>query len=304
LVPVKSLPEPCVVTRIHGGLGNQLFQYAAGHALARRLGVPHKLDIRAFTPHTERPLGLREFALPLSEASADELRRLAPQWGPGWRNKWILWRHRLTSFHRRRWVHEEGFDFDARLFAVRPPCYLDGYWQSEKYFADCADEIRRMFHPARAPAPPLVAVATDLAQRGAVAVHVRRGDYVHNRGAAQFHGCCPAEYYSRAAAWMREQLPRAPFCVFSDDQEWARTNLRIEEPVQWMETTPARSAHEDFFLLCSCAHFIIANSSFSWWPAWMTNAPGRRVVAPRRWFLGYDVKPEDRFPTGWHLLDF
>jgi Glycosyl transferase family 11 len=295
--------ERCVVTRIHGGLGNQLFEYAAGHALAHRLGVSHKVDTHLFQVQFDRTLGLREFNLPLHEATPAELRHLTPQWGPWWKNKAILWSHKLTPFNRRRWVLEETFDFDARLFHAQPPCYLDGWWQSEKYFADCAGQIRRMFRLSTPPSPRVAALGAEITHARAIAVHVRRGDYVHNRDAALFHGCCSPEYYAAAGRWMRERLPQAPFYVFSDDPAWARAHLTFSGPVSWIEAAPPHSAHEDFFLLGCCDHFIIANSSFSWWPAWLQDAPTKRVVAPGRWFLGHNVNVPDRFPSGWHLID-
>ena len=295
--------ERCVVTRIHGGLGNQLFQYATGHALAFRLGVPHKVDAHLFNLSSDRVLGLREFNLPLDEATPDEPRQLTPQWGPWWKNKAILWSHKLTPFYHRRWVLEETLDFDPRLFHVRPPCYLDGWWQSEKYFAACAGQIRQIFQLAPAPSPRVAALGAELSRASAIAVHVRRGDYVRNRDAALFHGCCSIEYYAAAGRWMRQRLPRAPFYVFSDDPAWARANLTLDEPVSWIEASPPHSAHEDFFLLGCCTYFIIANSSFSWWPAWLQTTPTKLVIAPRRWFLGHDVNVADRFPPEWHLID-
>jgi len=300
---MKPPSSPAVISRIHGGLGNQLFEYAAGYALARRLGVAHKVDTRVFAEAGERPLALRDFKLSLAEASPEELRETTPQWGPWWRNKYILWSHRLTPFHRRRWVREESFDFDARLFTVRPPVYLDGWWQSEKYFAASAGEIRQMFRLARAPTARTEALGAELASRPTVALHVRRGDYVQHPGYAQFHGVCPVEYYRRALAWLRERAPSTSLVAFSDDPVWARENLCNDGSVRLIEATPGHTAIEDFYLLGCCTHFVIANSSFSWWPAWLSESPCKLVVAPRRWFLGRDVRPEDRFPSGWHLID-
>ena len=160
-----------------------------------------------------------------------------------------------------------------------------------------------MFRLNPPPSPRTAVLGSELSGAPAIAVHVRRGDYVNNRGAALFHGCCSIEYYAAAGHWMRERLPTAPFCVFSDDPVWAREHLKFDGPVTWIEASPPHSAHEDFFLLCCCAHFIIANSSFSWWPAWLQASPAGLAVAPRRWFLGHDVNPADRYPSGWHLID-
>jgi hypothetical protein len=291
-----------IITRIHGGLGNQLFQYATGWALARRLGVEHKLDLGTFVHERDRDFGLAALGLQFEAATREEIRAVAPQWGPWWKNKYILWSHRLTPFARRRWVKEETFDFDARLFQVRDPAYLDGWWQSDKYFAAIAAEIRAQFVPRAAPTPQAAAKAAALTGRTTVAVHVRRGDYVAKDDAARFHGCCPPVYYDQACDRLSRELPDAVFCIFSDDPAWARANLKLPAQAEFISSSGPHATMEDFFLLTQCRHFIIANSTFSWWPAWLADAPGQRVIAPRRWFLGFDVNPADRFPPDWELL--
>jgi hypothetical protein len=300
---MSRVPEPCVVSRLHGGLGNQMFEYAAGYALARRLGVPHRVDSRIFERQADRTFELRPFDLALDEATEEMIRALTPQWGRWYKNKWILWSQRLTPFHRRRWVKEQTFDFDERLFRVRPPVYLDGWWQSEKYFGPSAGEIRRMFRYREPPSARSAGLGAEIASQPSVAVHVRRGDYVDWPDAAQFHGCCSPGYYAAAARWIRAELPGAPFWVFSDDPAWAKENLKLEGDVRWVDAAPAHSTHEDFYLMGCCTHFIIANSSFSWWPAWLRDGPGQLVAAPRRWFLGFDVNPSDRFPADWRLFE-
>lgn len=292
-----------IITRIHGGLGNQLFQYAAGHALARRLGAAHKIDPGIFSAGETRDFGLAALGLPLVVASAEEIRRLTPQWGPWWKNKFILWSHRLTPFTRRRWVKEKDFDFDPRLFHVHPPVYLDGWWQSEKYFLTVAAEIRTLFTPAQAPTPRAAEIAASLAGQETIAVHVRRGDYVHDNDASRFHGTCPPSYYDAACARLAHDLPDAKFCVFSDDPDWARANIKLPARAEFIVSRGPLATQEDFFLMTRCRHFIIANSTFSWWPAWLADAPGQRVIAPRQWFLGYEVNLSDRFPADWELLD-
>jgi hypothetical protein len=295
--------HPSIVSRLHGGLGNQLFAYATGYALARRTKASHKVDTRVFSEAGERPFALSDFDLPLDEATPGELHAVAPQWGPWWKNKLILWRQRRTPFARRRWVREETLDFDPRLADVRPPAYLDGWWQSEKYFAAHADEIRGMFRPRASAVARVGTLAARLAASDAIAVHVRRGDYVDQAHIAAFHGLCSADYYAQAIAWIRERRPNAPLVLFSDDPAWTRAQFGSWANARMIVGEPQHSAIEDFALLASCRHFVIANSSFSWWAAWLGGSPEKLVVAPRRWFRGRDVKPADRFPPGWHVID-
>jgi Glycosyl transferase family 11 len=292
-----------IVTRIHGGLGNQLFEFAAGYALARRLGVPHKVDLGTFVHERERDFGLASLQIPFEVASAEEIRALAPQWGPWWKNKYILWSHRMTPFARCRWVKETTFDYDKRLLDVRSPAYLDGWWQSEKYFAGVGGEIRNMYSPKKAPTPRSEELAKALKGQATVAVHVRRGDYIANDDASQFHGTCSTGYYEDAISRMQHEVPEAMFCVFSDDPDWARGNLKFPARTEFVSAKGPLGVAEDFFLLCNCRHFVIANSTFSWWPAWIADSPGQHVIAPSRWFRGFEVNLADRFPADWELLD-
>jgi hypothetical protein len=292
-----------IVTRLHGGLGNQLFQFAAGYALAQRRGVPHKVDLGTFVHERERDFGLRSLGLRYEVATPEEVRRLAPQWGPWWKNKYILWSNRLTPFASRRWVRESTFDYDRRVRDVRDPAYLDGWWQSEKYFSEFSADIRAQFSPKNPPSARVADCARTLASRTTVAVHVRRGDYIANDDASQFHGTCSNAYYEEACKKMARDMPDALFCIFSDDPSWARSNLTFPAGAEFLSGTGPLAVEEDFFLLCQCRHFVIANSTFSWWPAWIKDSPGQRVIAPRRWFRGFDVNPSDRFPSDWELLD-
>lgn len=300
-MPTAS-PVPLVVARITRGLGNQLFQYATGLALARRLGAELKFDLEPMRSAGAASADLAGLGVALPEVSPDELRRLAPQWAGPFRNKLILLRHRLTPFARRRWIREENYDFDSRLLQIRAPVYLDGYWQSERYFAELADELRVALAPP-APTERARALGDELARVPTIAIHVRRGDYVTNDDAARFHGCCSLDYYRRAIEWMASATPDCRHAIFSDDPEWAAQNLRVPGDTLLVAGAPAHSALEDFHLLTRCSHFIIANSTFSWWAAWLSSGRAPRVVAPRRWFLGREINPADRFPAGWHLID-
>lgn len=290
-----------IITRIHGGLGNQLFQYALGHTLARRHQVPHKLHLES--DPADRPFALAALGLTCERATPSEIAALAPQWGASLKNKYILWAHRLTPFAQRRWAKEQSFDFDSRVFDLRPPFYLDGWWQSERYFSARADELRERLRAMPVPSERAHHFGATIASRESVAVHVRRGDYQNDADASRFHGTCPVEYYQRACSWMRAHKPDALFYVFSDDPAWAREHIRTGGPEHYVSGTPAHDTLEDFYLMNRCKHFIIANSTFSWWPAWIQSHPGQRVVAPARWFLGHQVNPVDRFPEGWHLID-
>jgi glycosyl transferase family 11 len=167
-------------------------------------------------------------------------------------------------------------------------CHLVGYFQSEKYFAHCADEIRRVFTPHPAICSQIAARFGAILERQPCAIHVRRADYTSSSDYAQLWN---TDYYRRAIdSFERDRQ----FLVFSDDIAWCRTyfdGLRFEFVEGFSDVA-------DFFLMGSCAHHIIANSSFSWWPAWLNTNPTKRVVAPRAWFAGEFADPRQPFVPG------
>lgn len=249
-------------------------------------------DVSALHLNPDRPLGLRSFMLNL---------RLAPG----------LYHHKLV---RRIWspltrigmtfmeiVREQGIDYSP-ISVAKPdrPVLIVGYWQSNKYFHDAEEIIRRDFEfktPHETTNPEL---SRALQHPNSVAVHVRRGDYVSNPQAAVVHGTCGIDYYIEAAHLLRQRCPNAVFFVFSDDLPWARANLRFLEPCHFVmgdTREPARDLH----LMTMAQNFIIANSSFSWWGAWLGRAPNKVVIAPRRWFANGRDTP-DLIPNDWIRL--
>jgi len=303
-----------MAVRLMGGLGNQLFQYAAGSAIARARGARLLLDLAHFgTPGDERRYELASFAidadlmpwptrihhgarLVTARPSRAELRRLLAR-AP------LTALRRLASpasWRRFRLVAEAGFDFDAAPLAAEPGAYLFGYWQSERYFQPIAPALRDTF---RAP------LAVDARNRawlgrikdaaGAVCVHVRRGDYLRPQTAA-VHGLCSLAYYRRAMQQIRARVPDAAFFLFSDDREWARESLTGPDTAI-VDANAPEDAPQELMLMAACRHHVIANSSLSWWGAWLAQAPGQIVIAPSPWFAHGKPTP-DLLPAGWVTL--
>ncbi|MCW2571546.1 MAG: glycosyl transferase family 11, partial [Frankiales bacterium] len=190
-------------------------------------------------------------------------------------------------------VKERGFHFQPGLLTVAPSCYLEGYWQSERYFEVAAEDIRRDFRVEPSPdADPLR--STD--PEKAVSVHVRRGDYVAEPEIRAYHGTCSLEYYARAMDLVRRLVPGAKFLLFSDDPLWVEANLGGPDAVVVSE--PGSAPHRDLLLMAQCRHHVLANSSFSWWGAWLSR-PGGVTVAPRPWFLTPENNTKDLLPPAW-----
>ncbi|WGH77415.1 alpha-1,2-fucosyltransferase [Jannaschia ovalis] len=272
-----------ITARLLGGLGNQMFQYAAGRALALRLGVDLALDARetdAKGAHWTNGLGaLRVQTVPPADLPPD--RHAAPI-------RYALWRAST-----RRLIRQRGPGFDPRVTAAPDGAYLHGYFQSELYFADQAEAIRAELAPA-APLPPAAqAVAARIAAAPrAVSLHVRRGDYL----ASGAYGSCDAAYYARALAALGDDM--GPVFAFSDDPAWVRENLDLGVAMEVVDL-PGAGPEVDMALMSACAHHVIANSTFSWWGAWLNGKPGKRVVAPRTWFRDPAQDNPDLIPEGW-----
>jgi len=289
-----------IVTALRGGLGNQMFQYAAARRLALAHGVPLVLDLDWFhhTPasNTPRTYELAQYAIEARPTTPAESR-----WCALHRGRIV----RRLPFLPRRWHHhrETGFAFDAAVLNLPAHTYLDGYWQSFRYFESVAERIRADLR-LRAPlgeAAAALATCIRATPQPSVAVHVRRGDYVTHPAAASMHGLCGLDYYERALRRMSAVIENPTFFVFSDDIAWAKASMTFPGPVCFVEYDSARRDVEDLHLMALCAHHIIANSSFSWWGAWLGASPQQHVIAPQRWFADGRVTAS-LLPETWERL--
>ena len=264
--------------RACGGLGNQLFQYATARALAIRssaaLAVDRTWYDRLGTGVTPRTWELERYPLPLRDATPME--------------------HRLGSTLSRRALRWLGPLAGMRAIvesdsAPLPPtrvsgdAYLTGYWQDERGFADIRDTLRRELVPVEPPGPEDAHVLGIIGRTESVSVHVRRGDYVTDPAAAARHGTCSPGYYERAMALVAERVASPTFFLFSDDPAWTAANLRIPWPHRHVSHNSPAAAVQDLRLMAACRHHCIANSSFSWWAAWLAESTGSLVIAPERW---------------------
>jgi hypothetical protein len=279
-----------IVARLFGGLGNQLFQYAAGRALADHLSTDLALDTRYLGG--ARACGMGHFAraryrtdAPLPPARSDGMLRYG------------LWR---LMGRNPRFYRERGLGFDPAFRDLPDGSYLHGYWQSARYFAAIAGRLRSDL----AFTTPLDLANADMAARigaapCAVSVHVRRGDYL----ASGSYAACPPDYYRRAIALLADDLGTPLTCfVFSNDPGWARDALDLGTQTVVVDLNDEARGAFDLHLMSRCAHHVIANSTFSWWGAWLNPAPTRRVIAPANWFGTARLSNPDLIPEGWTRL--
>ena len=270
-----------VIVRLMGGLGNQMFQYAAARASSLRTGARVKLDLSWFDDEGSRVTPRREFELeafdlPIELASEAEIARSL----------------RRRVFRRQpRILSDPTLRFDPRVLEA-DDVRLIGYWQSEQYFVDQADTIRRDFAIPASDA----ALESRLGSVESVSVHVRRGDYASDQTTNSLLGVLPLEYYEAAIERIKQLVPQPEFFVFSNDPDWTAEHLRIDAPHTFM--AHGRS-HDDLRLMSVCRHHVLANSSFSWWGAWLREGPDTIVVAPERWFLTPRFDTRDVIPERW-----
>ncbi len=279
-----------VVVELKGGLGNQMFQYAIGRAIAeaqgRRLLLDDVLALRANRGSArKRSYGLHIFNIDAQLISTVGL-TLPGTWA------------RIVQQHRG--FHPEVLE--ETPFAL---VYLSGFWQNEKYFRASQDRIRKDFSfSLAAPAGGSSWESRIRDSSSPVCLHVRRQEYVTGEGGGVRFGFAGGGYYERAVRQICSRIPDAHFFVFSDDIPWCRQNLEIAGPHAFVcsEGTPDEQAGKDFGLMTLCDHFIIANSSFSWWAAWLGGSPQKIVIAPELWFRDVPSDSRDIAPAGWLRL--
>ncbi|MEO8587735.1 MAG: alpha-1,2-fucosyltransferase [Flavobacteriales bacterium] len=292
-----------VVVKVNGGLGNQMFQYALGRKLAITRGAELYLDLSFFDlpagVHTSRPFELDVFNVEFQRAPEAMLRSFERIRSS--RPRMVLQRI-APGLSPLRLFHERGFPFDPAVFDMVADTYLDGHWQSEQYFNDVNEVIREDFtfvHPAD---QEVQRTLDRIGACNAVSLHIRRGDYVTHGPAGQFHGVCGVDYYARAVAFLRERVEAPSLFIFSDDLAWAREHLHFDLPMTFVDAGAEIGNWNDMRSMSHCEHHIIANSSFSWWGAWLNPDPDKIVVAPARWFLDNAIDSRDLVPTSWITL--
>lgn len=306
-------PLKAVLAELVGGLGNQMFQYAAARAVSMRCNAAlildaswlssvteQHFDLWPFRPQTARPFALSPFRIKAGILKSDQPR-----------SRWNNGLHHFTDRLNKRFgarklgapvYREKSFQYDSRVKSLQAPVYMYGYFQSEKYFADCRDAILEDFEITEPPCPEAQTLLDRIKVSDAICVHIRRGDYVTNRNVNALHGLCSLDYYHRGLQHIATNLTRPECFVFSDEPAWVRENLKLDVPVTIVDIHGPDEAHGDLRLMAACHSYVIANSSLSWWGAWLGRRAGKRVVAPRQWFRAGRHDERDLIPDQWVRL--
>ena len=288
-----------MIIKTLGGLGNQMFQYAMGRALSLKHGWPLELDISAFADYDlHQGFELqRVFNCQIQVATQSDIRRVL-----GWQSspvvQRLLTRSGFSALRRKGFVVEPHFHHWPGISEVHADCYLVGYWQSEKYFQSRASVILGDFNFKQSMTGKNADLAKNISEVQAVSLHVRRGDYVNNFKTNATHGVCSVEYYRAGIQYISEKVKCPYFFIFSDDIAWVKDNLQLKMACQYVDHNPGALSFNDMRLMSLCQHHIIANSSFSWWGAWLNSNPDKIVIAPKKWFTN-GRNTSDLIPAGW-----
>lgn len=271
-----------------------MFQYAAARRLALKRAVPLNLDITNLEnqPANETP---RKYELGCFRIQGEVISATESA-SRGWHAILDRLIYPIGSAK-----YTQGFGFNPDILVAPSKTVMIGSWQSPRYFEDVVDQIRSDFSFKRPPTSSNIAVINKIKSVDAVSLHVRRGDYASDKVTNRNHGLAPLEYYQEAVRAIEAKTKNSHFFIFSDDPFWCKKNLKIQRPTTYVEHNKERD-FEDLRLMSLCNHHIVANSTFSWWGAWLNPDHKKIVVAPRRWFTNPAIDTSDFTPSEWLRL--
>jgi len=297
-----------IIISLFGGLGNQMFQYACGKAVASHLNVELKLDVSHVidrTPRTNftyRDYELGVFNIKEKIATINEVRQFIPNlWNS---NEYIKQLYRLKRLFKGNSLYRERlkFIYNKDIELVKDNTYLYGYFQTEKYFENIREDLLKYFSLSNEMDKSNSAITTQMKNENAVSIHVRRGDYTNS----PFVLLDIQNYYQKAIEFILEKIESPVFYIFTNDYLWTEENfasLNIKKTIVKINND-SKSSYLDMILMCNCKHNICANSSFSWWGAWLNVNPEKIVITPKLWFKNaeYIQSTIDLIPTNWIKL--
>lgn len=281
-----------IITKIHGGLGNQMFQYAAGKSLAVRNNAELKLDISYYKESDYRNYGLSFFNIQEDIASKEEIQK--------YKNTWRKIFNKILPPYQRSVITNFQHQYDQNILRLKDNKYLHGYWQNEKYFIDIANIIKKEFTPKNAINPQVQELLKSHPSKNIVSLHIRRGDYLSSNKFSRIYALLDLEYYTNAIEMIKTKVDNPVFFVFSDDIVWAEQNLS-PFPCVFISKI-GLTDHEELIMMSKCQHNIIANSSFSWWGAWLNNNPDKIIISPQKWFNDESISAKEITPNSWMSL--
>lgn len=289
-----------ILIKLQGGLGNQMFQYAFANILAKKNKANVVIEDSIYNS-VEKKEGFtpRSFELSIFNnqyAFAKETDILS------FNN--LSLRDRIKKKIKLNYpkkFNEEGFEYSQKADSLKSPVFAIGYFQSFKYFKGFESYIKNLFvFPINQLSQENIDLIPLLKKDNTVAIHIRRGDYITDKITNQFHGFCSFEYYIEAILCVASKIKNPTLVFFSDDSEWVRKNFKnLTFDTMFIDYNRGKNSWVDMFLMSICSHNIIANSSFSWWAAWLNKNPEKIVIAPQKWFAAKEIDIDSIIPEEW-----
>ena len=294
-----------IIVKLIGGLGNQMFQYATGRKLALERGVELKFDKGNLGAEVQPGVTPRDLEINLLNtkfvlATEEEILYFKKL------NSNVLSRVFQRNFPfllNRIYFAESGSSYMESISKLPGSAYLDGFWQSERYFSQIRNVLLEEFQPTQNLSETNQKLLSQIENTNSISLHFRRGDYVTNKEANNYHGLINLSYYQNAVERVAEKVKDPEFFVFSDDPDWVKENFKISFPIHFISENTGSKAIFDLLLMSKCKHNIIANSSFSWWGAWLNTNEEKQVIAPKNWFKDPSAKNVDLLPSSWIQME-
>lgn len=289
--------EKTVIVKFNGGLGNQMFQWAFARALEKQLGVETLMDGSFFQKNYARPYNLNVFNLD-AKFVENYWMRIKLQ---------IIWRLRKKLVGKKflglNFYSEPHFQYDENVINIVPNTYIEGFFQSRKYFKYVEKELRADFQFKSEPDDTNQKLLEKISATNSVSLHIRRGDYVQKKRYQDVYATCSLDYYKRGVEFIAEKFKNPTLFLFSDDIEWVKENLKLPYECIYVTNNSGANSYEDMRLMSNCKHNVIANSSFSWWGAWLNKNPDKITIAPQKWFNDENIDQSDVIPETWHRIE-
>lgn len=282
-----------ILVELRGGMGNLMFQYAAAKSLSLSLNEKLMVDISFFNYDVDR-FDLKYFSIPDEIAPVEVVLKR--------QNTSLLKKiiQRILPAHKREKYREPFFHYDINFFKASKDVYLKGLRQSYLYFEKYQNEIKKLFTIKEPYIKHLELFANEIKMNNSISIHIRRGDYL---GTVAYNelGLASIDYYKQAIALINKKVKNPIFYFFSDDIDWVRNEFKLSNAI-FVSNKITQNHIEDFYLMSQCRHNIIANSTFSWWAAWLNESPEKIVVAPKKWFNKLKHSTKDLFPKNWSII--
>ena len=289
-----------IIVRVTGGLGNQMFQYAMYKSLEKK-GKLVKLDSKSFYETKKEHNGYeleRIFDIKPNKPTKEDLEKFDEN------NISTLFKIKRKLFGDKKFVYDtKEYVFNKDVYKLKNS-YLNGYWQSIKYFEGIENDIKKDFRFKNQLDNKNLEILNEIENSNSISIHIRRGDYMSPENYNMYGCIATPTYYKKAIKVIEEKVENPTFFVFSNDMDWVKKNIQINSRVFYIDINSGNGSYKDMQLMSNCKHNIIANSTFSWWGAWLNENKNKIVIAPKKWINREDVDSDkiELFCEGWTLL--